>query len=55
MVIGIPFEMLGVPAAVEVPLVTASGEVFSWTDPELRITENTLVYEDQQPAPTRLF
>ena len=45
--------MLGVRAAVELPFVTACGEVShgekmlsSGTDPESYITEYTLVYED---------
>jgi len=51
--LGIPFEMLGLRAAVELPFVEASGEVsrgekmlYSGTDPASYITEYTLVYED---------
>jgi len=55
--LGIPFEMLGLRAAVEVPFVEASGEVprgekmlYSGTDPESYTTECTSVYEDNQPT-----
>jgi len=50
--LGIPFEMLGLRAAVELPFVEASGEVprgekmlYSGTDPGPYITEYTSVYE----------
>ena len=53
--LGIPVEMLGLRAVVELPFVTASGEVprgekmlYSGTDPESYITEYTLVYEEQR-------
>ena len=50
--LGIPFEILGLRAAVELPFVTASGEVsrgekvaLQRTEPESYITEYTLSHE----------